>query len=83
MAQKYSFGNGWSRVKLAPPNCPHFQAKIADFGLKYCILNENAKNSVTGSSPSFPRNFRSPARIHLVHLQALSSMLHWNLRIVG
>ena len=25
------------------PHCPHFPAKIADFGLKYFILKENAK----------------------------------------
>jgi hypothetical protein len=31
--------------KIALPNRPHFSAKIADFGLKYCILKESAKNT--------------------------------------
>ena len=65
MAQKYSFGNGWSRVKLAPPNCPHFQAKIADFGLKCCILKENAKNSTSGGTFRLSGKIFLSAQIYL------------------
>jgi hypothetical protein len=38
-----------NRKKSANPYCPHFQTKIDDFGLKYCILKENPKNSISGS----------------------------------
>jgi hypothetical protein len=48
MTNKYSFGNGESRGKIASPNLPHFAAQIADFGLNYCILNVKAKNNISG-----------------------------------
>jgi len=31
-----------------PPNCFHFQTKIAHFGLNYRILKEIAKNNISG-----------------------------------
>jgi hypothetical protein len=34
--------------KIAFSRCPYFPAKIADFGLNYCILKEKAKNKSTG-----------------------------------
>jgi hypothetical protein len=34
-------------------NSPGFQAQIDDLPLKYCILKENAKNNISGSSPHF------------------------------
>jgi hypothetical protein len=37
-----------SQGKNCFPSCPHFPAKIAAFGLKYCILKENAKNNISG-----------------------------------
>jgi hypothetical protein len=40
--------NGESREKLTSPQCPILLAKIADFGLKYCILKEIAKNKSSG-----------------------------------
>ena len=36
--------------EIASPNYPYFPAKIADFGLNYCILRENAKKAITGST---------------------------------
>jgi hypothetical protein len=33
---------------FASPKCAHFPVKIADCDLKYCILKENAKNSISG-----------------------------------
>jgi len=35
---------------FASPKCAHFPVKIADCDLKYCILKENAKNSISGRS---------------------------------
>jgi len=43
--EKYPYTNENSGGNLAFANCCHFLAKIADFGLKYCILKKNAKNN--------------------------------------
>jgi hypothetical protein len=34
--------------EIASPNCPHFEAEIADFDLNYCIPEENSKNNISG-----------------------------------
>jgi hypothetical protein len=47
MIFKYSFSLGQSRRNLPPQIVPIFPAKIADFGLKYCILKENVKGSTS------------------------------------
>jgi hypothetical protein len=39
--------------EIASPNCPHFEAEIADFDLNYCIPVENSKNNISGSTSRF------------------------------
>jgi hypothetical protein len=39
--------------KFASPNCSIFPAKIADFGLKYCILKRMLKNKEGSIHPAF------------------------------
>jgi hypothetical protein len=34
--------------QIATRNYFHFWIKIGDFGLNYCILNENAKTAISG-----------------------------------
>ena len=48
---------------FASPKCAHFPVKIADCDLKYCILKENAKNSISGRKchGHFRVSFRVPA----------------------
>jgi hypothetical protein len=36
--------------RICLPQCAHFPVKIADCDLKYCILKEKAKNSISGSN---------------------------------
>jgi len=40
-----SFMPRLSRGKLSP-NCPHFEAEIADFDSNYCILRKNPKRNI-------------------------------------
>jgi len=40
--------------QIATRNYFHFWIKIGDFGLNYCILNENAKTATSGSNASLP-----------------------------
>jgi len=40
-----------SQRDFSSSNCPHFLAKIADFGLKYCIIGRCSKNNISGSTP--------------------------------
>jgi hypothetical protein len=48
--QKILFWEWEVKGKISSPNCPYFPAKIADFGLNYRILKENAKNLTSGRS---------------------------------
>jgi hypothetical protein len=45
--------NGESREKLTSPQCPILLAKIADFGLNYCVPKENAKSATSGRKRDF------------------------------
>ena len=38
------------------PNCPHFPATIADFGLNFYILKKNAKKHCRKEVPGFGAN---------------------------
>jgi hypothetical protein len=37
--------------EIGSPKCPHFPAKVADFGLKPCIRWENSKDSTSARNP--------------------------------
>jgi hypothetical protein len=56
MPKEYSLGNEESMRdcrRLPPLIVAIFLAKIVDFDLKYGILKENAKNSISGSYQHF------------------------------
>jgi len=48
--------------KISSSNCPIFPAKIADFGLNYCILNVKAKNNITRKYCAFQDIVPYPAK---------------------
>jgi len=41
------------KVKISSPDYYIFSAKIADFGLNYCILKGNARITLSGRSACF------------------------------
>jgi hypothetical protein len=45
---KILFWEGGVKEEICLPEVPHFLAKVVDFRLYYCILEENAKNSTSG-----------------------------------
>jgi hypothetical protein len=52
-----------SQGEIASPNYTHFAAKIADFGLKYCILKKKGKNNVTGRNHRYREKLDLPVRL--------------------
>jgi len=46
--QEILFSEWVVKEKISSPNCSIFPAKIADFGLNYCILNVKTKNNISG-----------------------------------